>query len=75
MAAGETQFIKLEQRQIRLLAHRDFTNVAATKQLCRALGGPAQYAFRGDLLGAVAQALDVQRLACFEDHVRGVVGG
>ncbi|MNV11078.1 hypothetical protein D3C71_1016290 [compost metagenome] len=75
VTAGEPQLIQLEQRQISLLARRNFTDVCATQQLRRTFGGPAQHAFRSDLLGAVAQALDVQSLTRFEDHVRGVVGG
>ena len=74
MATGEAQFIELEQRQIRLFAHGDFADVAATEQARRTLGRPAQHALRGDLFGAVAQALDVQGLTRFEDHVRGIVG-
>ncbi len=75
MAAGEAQLIELEQCQVRLLADGQLANVCAPQQLRRALGGPAQYAFGGDLFRAVAQALDVQGLAGFKDHVRSVVGG
>ncbi len=74
MAAGKAQFVQLEQRQISLFAHRQFAEISASQQLRRALGGPAQHQMRGDFFGAVAQALQVKRLAGFEDHVRCVVG-
>ena len=69
MAAGEAQLIELEQCQVRLLADGQLANVCAPQQLRRALGGPAQHAFRGDLFCAITQALDVQGLARFEDHI------
>ncbi|MCY1248142.1 hypothetical protein D9M72_615390 [compost metagenome] len=75
MTAGETQFIELEHRQVSLFAHRQLADIGTTQQARRTLGRPAQHALRGDLLGAVAQALDVQGLARFEHHVRGIVGG
>ncbi|MNH03275.1 hypothetical protein D3C79_625330 [compost metagenome] len=75
MAAGEAQLIKLEQRQVCLFAHRQLANIAAPQQLRRAAGGPAQNQFRRDRFGAVAQALQIQGLARFEDHVGSIVGG
>ena len=42
VAAGEAQFIELEERQIRLLADGQFADVVATEQLGRATSNPAR---------------------------------
>ena len=75
VAAGEAQLIQFEEGQVGLLAHCQFADIAAPQQLGRTLAGPAQHQFRGDFFGAVAQALDIQSLTRFENHVRGIVGG
>ena len=75
MAAGKAQLVEFEQRQIRLFANRQLADVSTPQQARRTASGPAQHEFGGDFFGAVTQALEVQRLPRFEDHVRRVIGG
>ena len=75
MATGKAQFVEFEQRQISLFADRQFADVGAPQQARRAASGPAQHELGGYFFGPVAQALQIQRLPRFEDHVRCVIGG
>ena len=75
MTAAKAQIVELEQRQIRLLAGQQLTEIAAPEQPGRASGRPLQHLARSNALGAVAQPLQIERLTGLLHQVRGIVGG
>src|SRR5271165_2423274 len=72
--AREARLVERKQRQIRLVTLLDPADVGAPEAARRAFARPAQDVEMGDLVGAVTQAADHQRVAHRLHHVGGIVG-
>ena len=73
--AREARLVEREQGEVGFVARLDPADVGAPEAARRAFRRPAQDVAMGDLVGAVAQAADHQRVAHRLHHVGGIVGG
>ena len=72
--AREARLVELEEGEVGFIARLDPADVGAPEAARRSFRRPAQDVAMGDLVGAIAQAADHQRMAQSLHHVGGIVG-
>src|SRR5438445_11486243 len=71
--AGETQFVELEQREVRGFTDRDLAELGTADAGRRTLGGPAQRVLVADAADAIARPLQQKRGTDFLHQVGSIV--